>query len=59
MPGRLVLIDDTLVDHAVDDRDGRLIGCCRSIFVTFLYRDIPTEWNIAVFPKEEKSLCEQ
>lgn len=26
MAGRLVLIDDALIDHAVDDRDGFLVG---------------------------------
>jgi len=28
-----VLVDDALVDHAVDDRHSVLVGCCRSVFV--------------------------
>ncbi len=28
-----VLIDDALVDHAVDDRDGILVSCDSSIFI--------------------------
>jgi len=28
-----VLVDDALVDHAVDDRHGVLVGCCRSVLV--------------------------
>ena len=33
MASGLVLVDDTLVDHAVDDRDGVLVGCYGSVFV--------------------------
>jgi len=29
----LVLVDDALVDHAVDDRHGVLVGCHGSVFV--------------------------
>jgi len=31
--GSLVLVDDALVDHAVDDWHGILVGCRGSIFV--------------------------
>ena len=33
MASRFILIDDALVDHAVDDRYGILISCYRSILV--------------------------